>query len=154
MLSSSGSLCSWPRLLCISIRCSRIAAHFLKAHSMPFNSFIAATLVLTSLSFLPINAHAQATMDHSAMGHSAAPAPAKAAVTAMTEAEVKKVDRKAETITLQHGLIKNLEMPAMTMVFKVKTPALLAKVKVGDKVKFNAEMPDGVLMVTALELSR
>ena len=121
---------------------------------MPFKPFIAATLVLTSLPFFSFNAHAQATMDHSAMGHTTSTSPAKSGVTAMTEAEVKKVDRKAETITLQHGLIKNLEMPAMTMVFKVKTPALLAKVKVGDKVKFNAEMPDGVLTVTALELSR
>ena len=73
---------------------------------------------------------------------------------AWTDGDVKKIDRKAQTITLQHGLIKNLDMPAMTMVFKVKTPALLERVKVGDKVKFSAEMPNGALTVTALELAR
>jgi Cu/Ag efflux protein CusF len=76
------------------------------------------------------------------------------AAAAVTDGEVKKVDTKAQTITLAHGPIKNLDMPPMTMVFKVKSPALLAGVKVGDKVKFSAEMPNGVMTVVALEASR
>jgi len=79
---------------------------------------------------------------------------ARADTTALTDGEVKKMDLKAQTITLAHGPIKNLDMPPMTMVFKVKPPALLAKVKPGDKVKFVAEMPNGVLTVTALERAR
>jgi Cu/Ag efflux protein CusF len=41
-------------------------------------------------------------------------------------------------------------MPAMTMVFQVKDPALLARVKPGDKVKFRAEMAGTALVVTEL----
>lgn len=72
----------------------------------------------------------------------------------LTDGEVKKLDPKAQTITLAHGPIQNLDMPAMTMVFKLGAPALLKKVKVGDKVKFRAEMPSGALTVTAIELAK
>jgi Cu/Ag efflux protein CusF len=122
---------------------------------MYFLQTVAATLTLTGAAFLATGAAAQSTMDHSKMDHTPASSPAvKAAVAAWTDGEVKKIDLKAQTITLRHGLIKNLDMPAMTMVFKVKTPALLERVKAGDKVKFSAEMPNGVLTVTALELAR
>jgi len=50
-----------------------------------------------------------------------------------TEAEVRKVDKPAAKLTLRHGEIKSLDMPAMTMVFGVKDPALLDAVKSGDK---------------------
>ncbi|MES2532968.1 MAG: copper-binding protein, partial [Pseudomonadota bacterium] len=49
----------------------------------------------------------------------------------MIDAEVRKVDIDAGKITLRHGDITNLDMPAMTMVFRVKDPALLQKVKPG-----------------------
>jgi Cu(I)/Ag(I) efflux system periplasmic protein CusF len=74
-----------------------------------------------------------------------------AGTTAMTEAEVRKVDMQAKKITLKHGEIKNLDMPPMTMVFQVSDPALLEKVKTGDKVKFAAEKRDGAYTVTAIE---
>lgn len=76
---------------------------------------------------------------------------AKGNATAMTFGEIKKIDLKAQTITLKHGPIPNIDMPAMTMVFKAKSPALLDKLKVGEKVKFSAEMPDGALVVTAIK---
>jgi len=56
---------------------------------------------------------------------------------------VQKIDKGAGKITLKHGEIKSLGMPPMTMVFQVRDPALLDKVKVGDKVKFEAEQPKG-----------
>ncbi len=65
--------------------------------------------------------------------------------------EVKKIDKGAQKITLKHGDIKTLDMPAMTMVFKAADPQLLDKVKVGDKVLFNAERRDGALVVTTLQ---
>jgi Cu(I)/Ag(I) efflux system periplasmic protein CusF len=77
-------------------------------------------------------------------------APAASAPT-MTEAEVRKVDVQTKKITLKHGEIKNLDMPPMTMVFQVSDPALLEKVKAGDKVKFVAEKRDGAYTVTAIE---
>jgi Cu/Ag efflux protein CusF len=67
------------------------------------------------------------------------------------EGEVRKVDTDAKKITLKHGDIPNLEMTGMTMVFRVSDPALLAKVKPGDKVRFTADKVDGALTVMSIE---
>ncbi|MBI2728479.1 MAG: copper-binding protein [Polaromonas sp.] len=72
----------------------------------------------------------------------------------MTEAEVRKVDMDTKKITLKHGDIKNLDMPGMTMVFQVKDPAMLDKVKAGDKVRFKAEKSNGAFVVTDLQPSK
>ena len=69
----------------------------------------------------------------------------------MTEAEVRKVDKDAGKITLRHGELKNLEMPAMTMVFQVKDKAMLDKVKAGDKVRFAADKVGGAFTITQIE---
>ena len=68
-----------------------------------------------------------------------------------TEGEVRKIDRDAKKITIKHGEIANLGMPAMTMVFVAKDPALLDKVKVGDTIRFTAEKVEGVIAVTRIE---
>ena len=69
----------------------------------------------------------------------------------ITNGEVRKVDMDAKKITLKHDEIKNLGMPGMTMVFQVKDPAMLDKVKAGDKVRFSAEKMNGALVVTGIE---
>lgn len=69
----------------------------------------------------------------------------------LVDGEVRKVDLSAQKITLKHGEIKNLDMPAMSMVFKVKDPALLDKVKAGDRVQFTAEDVNGALTVVSIE---
>lgn len=69
---------------------------------------------------------------------------------ALTDGEVRKIDTAAGRITLKHGEIKQLDMPPMTMVFRVKDPGLLAKVQVGDRVKFAAEKIDGQYTVTSI----
>jgi Cu/Ag efflux protein CusF len=91
-------------------------------------------------------------------GHALAqtPTPTPVAATSakaadMTEAEVRKVDVSAGKITLKHGPIKHLDMPPMSMVFQVKDPALLAKVKAGDKVRFTADKINGAYTVLTLE---
>lgn len=68
-----------------------------------------------------------------------------------SEAEVRKVDTAAGKITLKHGEIKNLDMPPMTMVFQARDPALLTKVKAGDKVRFTADKLNGAYTVLSLE---
>ena len=73
---------------------------------------------------------------------------------AMSEGEVRKVDSTAGKLTLRHGPLANLDMPAMTMVFRVKDPAWLAQLKVGDRVRFVAKRVDGNLTVTAIELEQ
>jgi len=42
----------------------------------------------------------------------------------------------------------------MTMVYRVKDPALLKQVKVGDKVKFEAREGDGGYTVTAIQKAK
>ena len=69
----------------------------------------------------------------------------------MSEGEVRKVDKDAKKITIKHGPLANLDMPAMTMVFQVSDPALLDKVKPGDKVRFQAEKIGGRYAVTRIE---
>jgi Cu(I)/Ag(I) efflux system periplasmic protein CusF len=83
---------------------------------------------------------------HGAHAGHAASAPAE-----LIEGEVKKIDQEGEKITIRHGEIKNLNMPAMTMVLRVKDPAMLTQVKVGDKVRFAADRANGAVTVVQLE---
>ena len=101
-----------------------------------------------SLSVATTMAFAQAAP---AQGAAAQPAQA---MTEMVAGEVRKVDKGARKITLRHAEIKHLDMPAMTMVFQVKDPAMLDKVKAGDKVKFRAEGTSGALTVTEIEAAK
>ena len=70
---------------------------------------------------------------------------------AISEGEVRRVDKDAKKITLRHGPLANLDMPPMTMVFQVKNPAMVEQVKVGDKVKFRAEKEGGAFTITELQ---
>ncbi len=73
---------------------------------------------------------------------------------AMAEGEVRKVDKEQRKVTVKHGEIKNLEMPPMTMVFRVKDAALLDKVKEGDKIMFAAEKIEGNITITQIEAAK
>ena len=64
------------------------------------------------------------------------------------DGEVKKIDKAQGKVTLKHGEIKNLDMPAMTMVFRVKDAKMLDGLAEGAKVKFAAEKVDGQYTVT------
>jgi Cu(I)/Ag(I) efflux system periplasmic protein CusF len=68
----------------------------------------------------------------------------------MTKGEVVKVDKPAGKITLKHAPIKNLDMDAMTMVFRVADQAMLDKVKAGDKVEFEADRVNGAITITKI----
>ncbi len=70
---------------------------------------------------------------------------------ALAEGEVRKVDKDAGKLTLRHGPIASLEMPAMTMVFRVAAPEMLDELKQGDKVRFSADRVNGALTVTSLK---
>ena len=73
------------------------------------------------------------------------------AAAALSEGEVKKIDKDAGKITIKHGPLANLDMPGMTMVFRVKDSAMLEQVKAGDKIRFTAEKVGGALTVTVLQ---
>lgn len=82
-------------------------------------------------------------------GHQHGMAPASASDT-YADGEVRKVDKAGRSITLKHGPIASLGMGGMTMSFAVKDPAVLDRVKVGDKVRFKAAESGGQLVVTEL----
>ena len=68
-----------------------------------------------------------------------------------TKGTVKKVDAKAKKVTLIHEELKNLDMPAMTMVFRVKDEAMLEKMKEGSAIEFVADRLEGKLTVVELK---
>ena len=72
----------------------------------------------------------------------------------MTDGEVRRVDKDAKKITIRHGPIQNLDMPAMTMVFQVKDAGMLDKGSPGDKIKFSAEKIAGAIIVTDIESAK
>lgn len=85
----------------------------------------------------------------------AALAGALAATAAMSQTpdvdgEVRKVDKTQQKVTIKHGPIKNIDMPAMTMVFRVKDAKMLDSLAEGDKVKFSAEKINGQYTITAI----
>jgi Cu/Ag efflux protein CusF len=110
-----------------------------KPHALAF-----ATLLMSCLLALPQAASAQA----------AAASTAAASATDWVDAEIRKVDLAGKKLTLKHGDIKHLDMPAMTMVFAIAdgaaTPEQLAALKPGDKVKVQVVGKDGRTIVTAL----
>jgi Cu/Ag efflux protein CusF len=70
---------------------------------------------------------------------------------APVDGQITKIDEAQNKVTLKHGPIKNLDMDGMTMVFAVADPAMLKAVKIGDKVKFEADRVNGRLTVTKIE---
>lgn len=86
-------------------------------------------------------------MNHAGMDHGAMSS-------AMSEGMVRKIDKSQGKLTLRHGPLANLDMPAMTMIFRVADPAWLDQVKTGDSIRFQAEKVDGKLTVTQLEIVR
>jgi len=68
-----------------------------------------------------------------------------------TKGVVNKVDAKAKKVTIKHEDLKNLDMPAMTMVFRVEDPAVLEKLKEGSSIECVAERVNGKLTVTEVK---
>ena len=101
---------------------------------------LSTAVLLAALAAAPV--HAQQSKEGHESHHPAAP---------LSDGEVRKVDKDAKKITIKHGPLANLDMPAMTMVFQVKDPTMLDKVKAGDKVKFQAEKVGSAFTVTQIE---
>jgi Cu/Ag efflux protein CusF len=115
-------------------------------------------VAVCGFSLLAVNAYAdQGSKGMDMAGMKMDNMPAKpASATALSDGEVKAVDKENKSITLKHGRIKSttVEMGPMTMPFSVKDKALLSNVKVGDKVKFTVENVDGVATVTVLSVQK
>ena len=74
--------------------------------------------------------------------------------TGLTDAEVRKVDQDGAELALKHGEIRNLDMPAMTMVFNVKDPRVLEQVKAADTPKFKTVSESGKHFATEIQVVR
>ena len=72
------------------------------------------------------------------------------AQTPQATGEVTKIDKAGSRITLRHSEIKNLDMPPMTMNFRVRDAKFLDAVTVGDRVRFTAEKIDGSYVLTSV----
>jgi Cu(I)/Ag(I) efflux system protein CusF len=102
--------------------------------------------ILLAGATLPVQAD-MAGMDMHAMNH----AQASSQNMPLSEGVIRKVDAAAGKVTIRHGELANLGMPAMTMTFTAKDKAMLKNLKVGDKVRFRAdESDDGGLMVSQM----
>lgn len=99
---------------------------------------------------LPVGLPALADTGHMDHGHAAGPMAMDAM---LAEGSVRKVDKAQGKLTIRHGPLANLDMPAMTMVFRVQNPDMLDGVKAGDSIHFRAERMNGALTVTQIQLS-
>ncbi|MCC2973795.1 copper-binding protein [Massilia sp. IC2-476] len=113
-------------------------------NAIPTLMLAAVMAAATSMAVAQDSGHAH--HEHAAQG---APAAAE-----LADGEVRKIDKDAGKITLRHGELKNLNMSAMTMVFRVKDSAMLDAVKPGDKVRFAAERVDGAITIVQLQAAQ
>ena len=118
----------------------------------PLLTVLGAPLIATALFYSSAPAFAQGHTGHGAHSTPANAAASPAQSQAMlADGEVKKVDKAAGKVTVSHGPLTNLGMPAMTMVFRVKDAAWLDQMKNGDKIHFAADNPGGVMTVVKFE---
>lgn len=107
----------------------------------------AALMLFTSAAFAQSAGHE----DHA--GHTSGDVQQTAAAESDTvDGEIRKVAKDTGKLTIRHEEMKNLGMPAMTMVFRVQDPALLDQVKPGDKVRFVVEKNGGQYVVTRIDV--
>lgn len=70
---------------------------------------------------------------------------------ALATGTVRALDAKSGQVTIAHGPLANLGMGAMTTPFKVRDPAMLKSIKVGQSVRFAAEQIAGTYTLTRVE---
>jgi len=103
-------------------------------------------LILPLLLALSLPAHAQ--HDH------ASHAPAAATAAPLSDGAIKKIDKAAGEIIIQHGPLDSIGMPPMTMAFGVADKAWLTKLKAGDRIRFAAEMRGSQPVVSRYEMAK
>ena len=70
---------------------------------------------------------------------------------ALSDGVVVSIDRSGASITISHGPMPHLGMPGMTMGFRAAEPALLEGIKLGDKVRFHADVVGGAFTVMKIK---
>ena len=101
----------------------------------------------TLFALLPLAAQAAGGHDPHA-GHGAMHSTAEGG---MVDGVVKKIDKASGKVTVAHGPLTNLNMPAMTMVFRVKDAAWLDQMRADGKIRFLADSINGTLTIVRFE---
>lgn len=109
-----------------------------------------AQLLTAAALFLSMPLMAQAGADHSKMGMDHGKM-TMTATPAMTDGEIRRIDKENGKVTIKHGEIKHMDMPPMSMVFNVKDKAMLDKVQVGEKIQFIVIQDAGKMVVTDIK---
>ena len=104
-----------------------------------FKQFLSVSAVALGI-FLPMSGMAQTTSE--------SPKAQASQQASLTDGEIRKVALHTGSLSGQHGDIKHLDMPEMTMVFTAKDKGLLSNLKPGDKVKFMVVNEGGKMVVT------
>jgi Cu(I)/Ag(I) efflux system protein CusF len=76
---------------------------------------------------------------------------AATASSADAQGEVTRVDRAGGRVGIRHGEIAALDLPPMTMNYRVRDAALLAGIEVGDRVRFTLQREGGSWVLTRLQ---
>lgn len=87
-----------------------------------------------------MNHEAMQQMDHAAMKEMP-----------LTDGIANKVDAKNGKVTLTHGEVANVKMPAMTMSYRVKEAQWLKSIQAGDKVRFAMDKVGNEFVVVQIE---
>ncbi|MDR2788594.1 MAG: copper-binding protein, partial [Candidatus Accumulibacter sp.] len=64
---------------------------------------------------------------------------------------VKKIDKAGGKVTVAHGPLTNLNMPVMTMVFRVKDASWIDQMRVDGRIRFVADSIGGTLTIVRFE---
>ena len=115
-----------------------------------FSIPLAASLLVLGTGSALAQAPAAVAADSHSSHHPAATA-STAPQADLSEGEITRWDSRTLRLTLKHGEIKNLEMPPMTMVFRVADASVVGDLKPGDKVRFRAEQISGAYHVQRIE---
>lgn len=66
-------------------------------------------------------------------------------------AEVRRVNTRANTLSLRHEAIPHLDMPPMTMTFRISDPQMLENLSPGDQIRVHIEKLDGEYTILSIE---
>ena len=64
---------------------------------------------------------------------------------------IQQIDRDKGTITIKHGPLQGLDMPAMTMSFQVKDKAMLSNLQPLQKVEFDLTYDGRTFLITGIK---
>lgn len=124
------------------------------------SSLAALLAALLAVALMAVAAPARALSHEGHEGHEGHGQPTQAADAAAPSskdwiaAEVRRVDTAQQKLTLKHGDIRHLDMPGMTMPFRlapgVVSAAQLSALKAGDRLEVRIESQQGALTIVEL----